>query len=333
MLLFAQGAARSGRAEQPGPDRPVGHRAPPGSLINAKFPGAGRGARQYLPAHRRRRDRGAAPRHARGRASAPPTARTPRRCSSATIRATTATTSISRRSAAASAGAPPRTARTACRCTSPTRRTCRSSRSRWNIRCWSRAMASSRTPAAPGKYRGGLGLRRAVRPVGHTMTFSGQGERFINRPVGHLRRRKRRHRQIREALRRRRSAACRPSRRICEVKEDEAIVVETPGSGGYGKPCRARSGGDRERFRIGQILARLRQTELRLRAEGQTMSLRRDRHRRGHQWRRDRLSSAQGGAKTLLFGARRTGERRHRQERRDHPTELFDAAAGAARAC
>ena len=35
-----------------------------------------------------------------------------------------------------------------------------------------------------GKYRGGLGLRRVVRPVGHTMTFSGQGERFVNRPWG-----------------------------------------------------------------------------------------------------------------------------------------------------
>src|SRR5205085_3878861 len=30
-----------------------------------------------------------------------------------------------------------------------------------------------------GKHRGGLGLRRVVRPVGHTMTFSGQGERFV----------------------------------------------------------------------------------------------------------------------------------------------------------
>src|SRR5262249_57400862 len=35
-----------------------------------------------------------------------------------------------------------------------------------------------------GKHRGGLGLRRVVRPVGHTMTFSGQGERFVNKPWG-----------------------------------------------------------------------------------------------------------------------------------------------------
>ena len=35
-----------------------------------------------------------------------------------------------------------------------------------------------------GRHRGGLGLRRVVRPVGHTMTFSGQGERFTNRPWG-----------------------------------------------------------------------------------------------------------------------------------------------------
>ena len=35
-----------------------------------------------------------------------------------------------------------------------------------------------------GKYRGGLGLRRDYRPIGHQTTFSGQGERFVNRPWG-----------------------------------------------------------------------------------------------------------------------------------------------------
>ena len=35
-----------------------------------------------------------------------------------------------------------------------------------------------------GKYRGGLGVRRDYRPIGHTMTFSGQGERFRNQPWG-----------------------------------------------------------------------------------------------------------------------------------------------------
>ncbi len=88
----------------------------------------------------------------------------------------------------------------------------------------------------PGKHRGGLGLRRVVRPVGHTMTFSGQGERFVHRPWG---------------LFGGGSGGTGRFVRLCgsaelplptkpanlEVKPDEAIVVETPGAGGYGPPA------------------------------------------------------------------------------------------------
>jgi N-methylhydantoinase B len=35
-----------------------------------------------------------------------------------------------------------------------------------------------------GKWRGGLGLRRVYRPLGHACNFSGQGERFVHRPWG-----------------------------------------------------------------------------------------------------------------------------------------------------
>ena len=35
-----------------------------------------------------------------------------------------------------------------------------------------------------GRHRGGLGLRRDYRPIGHETTFSGQGERFANPPWG-----------------------------------------------------------------------------------------------------------------------------------------------------
>ena len=35
-----------------------------------------------------------------------------------------------------------------------------------------------------GRYRGGLGIRRDYRPIGHATTFSGQGERFANPPWG-----------------------------------------------------------------------------------------------------------------------------------------------------
>lgn len=86
-----------------------------------------------------------------------------------------------------------------------------------------------------GKHRGGLGLRRVVRPVGHTMTFSGQGERFVNRPwgifggasggTGKF---------VKLSGGKEVPLPTKPAN--LEVKADEAVVVETPGSGGYGKP-------------------------------------------------------------------------------------------------
>jgi N-methylhydantoinase B len=86
-----------------------------------------------------------------------------------------------------------------------------------------------------GKYRGGLGLRRVVRPVGHTMTFSGQGERFVNRPwgifgggSGGTGKFVKLTGGVEVPL------PTKPAN--LEVKPSEAIVVETPGAGGYGKP-------------------------------------------------------------------------------------------------
>jgi len=87
-----------------------------------------------------------------------------------------------------------------------------------------------------GKHRGGLGLRRVVRPVGHTMTFSGQGERFVNKPwglsgggsggTGKF---------VKLSGGAEVSLPTKPAN--LEVKANEAIVVETPGAGGYGKPA------------------------------------------------------------------------------------------------
>jgi N-methylhydantoinase B len=86
-----------------------------------------------------------------------------------------------------------------------------------------------------GKHRGGLGLRRVVRPVGHTMTFSGQGERFVNRPwglfgggtggTGKF---------VKLSGGAEVPLPTKPAN--LEVKANEAIMVETPGAGGYGKP-------------------------------------------------------------------------------------------------
>jgi N-methylhydantoinase B len=88
-----------------------------------------------------------------------------------------------------------------------------------------------------GEFRGGLGLRRVITPVGHDCLFNGAGERFRNAPWGvfgggeggmgrflHV------------------TAAgettldIKPSSIV--VKQGEEIVVETPGAGGYGDPAK-----------------------------------------------------------------------------------------------
>lgn len=87
-----------------------------------------------------------------------------------------------------------------------------------------------------GRWRGGLGLRRVVRPVGHTCEFSGAGERFrrgapgifggaagkagafvLHRAEGSV-----------ENL---------PGKLTgLMLQPNEAVSVETPGAGGYGDP-------------------------------------------------------------------------------------------------
>jgi len=87
-----------------------------------------------------------------------------------------------------------------------------------------------------GRQRGGLGLRRVIKPVGHTMTFSGQGERFEHAPWGlfgggeggtgrFLKRRGAQEERL----------ATKPS--AVSVSPQEAVVIETPGAGGYGPPA------------------------------------------------------------------------------------------------
>lgn len=87
-----------------------------------------------------------------------------------------------------------------------------------------------------GKYRGGLGLRRVVRPVGHECVFSGSGERFVNAPWGLFGGNAgasgsfecRRHDGTLERLSNKPSSVT--------FGPTEAIVISTPGAGGYGKP-------------------------------------------------------------------------------------------------
>lgn len=104
----------------------------------------------------------------------------------------------------------------------------------------------------PGKHRGGLGLRRVVRPIGHTMTFSGQGERFVHRPWGLFGggpggsgRFRKREGDAAEEL------ATKPS--AVEVSPAAAVVIETPGAGGYGPPEERDKAALRQDYRSGKF--------------------------------------------------------------------------------
>ena len=87
-----------------------------------------------------------------------------------------------------------------------------------------------------GKWRGGLGVRREYRPLGHDVTFSGQGERFASRPWGLFGGQPGapgayavlRGGDERQAL------SIKPSG--VTVTPDDVVSVITPGAGGYGPP-------------------------------------------------------------------------------------------------
>ena len=87
-----------------------------------------------------------------------------------------------------------------------------------------------------GKFRGGMGIRRIVRPVGHKSVFSGMGERFVHRPwgifggksgaTGRF--------SLRGPSRNDETLPDKPNH--VPFSPDHAIVIETPGAGGYGPP-------------------------------------------------------------------------------------------------
>ena len=87
-----------------------------------------------------------------------------------------------------------------------------------------------------GKYRGGMGLRREITPVGHDCIFNGAGERFSNEPWGvfggssggtgqFIHTKQDGHEKKLEI---------KPSG--IALKAGDKILVETPGAGGYGAP-------------------------------------------------------------------------------------------------
>ena len=103
-----------------------------------------------------------------------------------------------------------------------------------------------------GRYRGGLGIRRVVTPVGHRCEFSGVGERFVHQPWGLfggepgatgrflLSDSKGETRRL-------------PNKVRMPLKEGESVIVETPGAGGYGPPAERAAEGIAEDERSGKF--------------------------------------------------------------------------------
>ena len=88
-----------------------------------------------------------------------------------------------------------------------------------------------------GRRRGGLGLRRVVRPVGHDCIFNGVGERFRHRPWGVFGGEP--GASGRFLLRDAGGAETKLPDKCGEhrLTRTEAVVIETPGAGGYGPPA------------------------------------------------------------------------------------------------
>jgi len=87
-----------------------------------------------------------------------------------------------------------------------------------------------------GRYRGGAGLRRVVRPVDHDCSFNGVGERFRHQPWGLFGGSAGASGRffLRQATGETRRLDDKPSDIIVTPKD--AVIVETPGAGGYGAP-------------------------------------------------------------------------------------------------
>ena len=88
-----------------------------------------------------------------------------------------------------------------------------------------------------GRHRGGMGLRRVVRPVDHDCIFNGVGERFRHQPWGVFGGEP--GASGRFLLRDAGGAGTKLPDKCGEhrLARTEAVVIETPGAGGYGPPA------------------------------------------------------------------------------------------------
>ena len=89
----------------------------------------------------------------------------------------------------------------------------------------------------PGRQRGGMGLERVVTPVGHACTFNGAGERFARQPWGIFGGGAGATGEFRHVTADGKTVRL-PNKPIgVTIAPEEAVIVRTPGAGGYGEPA------------------------------------------------------------------------------------------------
>ncbi|MDN3718175.1 hydantoinase B/oxoprolinase family protein [Roseibium salinum] len=108
-----------------------------------------------------------------------------------------------------------------------------------------------------GTHRGGLGIRRTIRPIDHECEFNGVGERFRHAPWGILGGQPGRPGRfyLRDDQGRERPLPSKASG--IRITPTTAAVIETPGGGRLRRTARARCAACRRRPEIGQILRRI----------------------------------------------------------------------------
>ncbi len=89
----------------------------------------------------------------------------------------------------------------------------------------------------PGRQRGGMGLERVVAPVGHACTFNGAGERFARQPWGVFGGGPAATGEFRHVTADGETARLANKPIGVTIAPEEAVIVRTPGAGGYGDPA------------------------------------------------------------------------------------------------
>ena len=106
-----------------------------------------------------------------------------------------------------------------------------------------------------GKYRGGMGIRRVVRPLGHETVFSGMGERFFHHPWGIFGGRPGGTGRFSIQGPKHNDETLPDKPNHVPLGPDDAVVIETPGAGGYGPPSEREAEAVAADYRSGKFSA------------------------------------------------------------------------------